>query len=102
MPELVRVADTHEIPPGHGKIVPVHGREIAVFNDAGTFYAVKSTCPHRGASLDRGAVADAILTCPGHSWQFDLRTGDSLNHPPEGLRCYRVEIRGGAVWVEVP
>ena len=44
----------------------------------------------------------AILTCPGHSWQFDLKTGDSLDHPPMGVRCYRVEVREDTIWVEIP
>jgi nitrite reductase/ring-hydroxylating ferredoxin subunit len=102
MPRLVRVADIQEIPPGHAKVLQVRGREIALFNADGTFYAVKNTCPHRGVSLGQGTVEDSILTCPGHSWQFDLKTGDSVDHPPAGVRCYRVEIQGGWVWVEVP
>lgn len=102
MAQLVHVADAQEIPPGHGKVVRLQGREIALFNDDGTFYAVKNSCPHRGSSLERGTVEHAVLTCPGHAWQFDLRTGDALDHPPAGVRCYRVEIREGSVWIEVP
>ncbi len=102
MPQFFQVATIHEIPPGQSKVIPVQGREIALFNDCGTFYAVKNSCPHRGIPLDRGTVDTAILTCPGHSWQFDLHTGDSLDHSPWGVRCYRVEVRGDAVWIEVP
>ncbi len=102
MPGFVRVADIQEIPPGQGKAFPVRGREIAIFNVGGTFYAVKNSCPHRGVALVQGSLQDAIITCPGHSWQFDLRTGDALDRPSTGIRCYRVEIRGHSVWVEVP
>ena len=102
MSQFFLVATIHEIPPGQSKMIPLQGRDIVVFNDGGCFYAVKNSCPHRGTPLDRGAVEGAVLTCPGHSWQFDLKTGDSLDHPPSGLRCYRVEIREEAVWVEVP
>ena len=102
MPEFVRVADIQEIPPGTSRVLHIRGRKIALFNADGMFCAVKNTCPHRGFSLDRGAVEDGIVTCPGHGWQFDLRTGDSVDHPPAGIRCYRVEIRQGWAWVEVP
>ena len=102
MPELVRVAEIQETQPGQTKVLRVRGREIAVFNDDGTFYAVKNSCPHRGFCLDRGSVEDGIVTCPGHAWQFDLRTGDSVDHPPAGIRCFRVEIREGWIWIEVP
>jgi nitrite reductase/ring-hydroxylating ferredoxin subunit len=102
MSQFFEVATIHEIPPGHSKTIPVQGREILVVNDRGTFYAIKNSCPHRGMQLTGGTVEEAILTCPGHSWRFDLKTGDALDHPPMGLRCYRIEIRRDAVWVEVP
>ena len=102
MSRFVRGADIQEIPPGRAKVLRVGDRDIALFNDGGTFYAVKNACPHRGVPLDQGTVEGAILTCPGHSWQFDLRTGDAVDHPPEGIRCYRVEIRGDSIWIEVP
>ncbi len=102
MPRFIRAADIQEIPPGHSKVLRVQDREIALFNANGTYYAVKNSCPHRGVALDRGTVENTILTCPGHAWQFDLRTGDAVDHPPAGVRCYRVEIHGGSVWIEVP
>jgi NAD(P)H-dependent nitrite reductase small subunit len=102
MAELVRIADISDIPQGQAKGFLIRGREIAIFNAGGTFYAVKNICPHRGFSLDQGTVETATVTCPGHGWQFDLRTGDCLDHPPAGVRCYRVEVRGTSLWVEVP
>ncbi len=102
MPTLVRAAAIRDIPPGHAKVLHIHGREIALFNADGAFYAVKNICPHRGTSLDRGAVQNGVLTCPGHAWRFDLRTGDCVSHPPAGIRCYPVEIREDAIWIEVP
>ena len=102
MPTPVRVAAIHDVPPGHAKVLHIQGREIALFNADGIFYAVKNTCPHRGVSLDRGSVEAGILTCPGHAWRFDLRTGDCVSHPPAGIRCYRVEVREDAVWIELP
>lgn len=102
MPQLVRGAGIREIPSGCAKVLRVGNREIAIFNDRGTFYAVKNTCPHRAVPLHQGTVEDAVLTCPGHSWRFDLRTGDAVDHRPEGIRCYRVEVREDSVWVEIP
>lgn len=102
MSRFFQVATIHEIQPGQSKTIRVLGREIVVFNDRGTFYAVKNSCPHQGTPLNLGTVEGAILTCPGHSWRFDLKTGDSPDHPPLGLRCYRVEVRGDAVWADIP
>lgn len=102
MSQFFQVATIHEIHPGESKTIPLQGREILVINNNGTFYAVKNSCPHQGVQLDRGAIEGGILTCPGHAWRFDLKTGDALDHPPLGLRCYRIEVRGDAIWVEIP
>lgn len=102
MLQLVPVAEVRDIPQGRAKAFRIRGREIAVFNIEGIFYAVKSTCPHRGVSLHGGSVEQTIVTCPGHGWQFDLRTGNCVSHPPAGLRCYRVDVRDSWVWVEIP
>ena len=102
MSRFVRVAELQEIPEGQAKVVRVQDREIAIFRADGVIRAVKNSCPHRGAGLDRGSVMDGILTCPGHGWQFDMKTGDCLDRPDVGVRCYRAEIRGNSVWVEIP
>ncbi|MBI2002072.1 MAG: Rieske 2Fe-2S domain-containing protein, partial [candidate division NC10 bacterium] len=47
MPQFVRGADIQEIPPGTARVLRIRGREIALFNADGTFYAVKNSCPHR-------------------------------------------------------
>jgi nitrite reductase/ring-hydroxylating ferredoxin subunit len=102
MPKFVRVAELQDIPEGQGKIILVHDREIAIFHAGGVIHAVKNSCPHQGVGLDRGSVVDGTLTCPGHGWQFDVSTGDCLDRPDVGVRCYRAEIRGSSVWVELP
>ncbi len=102
MAEFVRVAELEALPEGRVRVFRVRGRGVALLHAAGAVYAVKDTCPHLGVSLEGGAVSAGILTCPGHGWQFDLATGDALDHPSSGLRCYRAEVREGIVWVEIP
>jgi UDP-MurNAc hydroxylase len=42
-------------------------------------YAVQRHCPHLKADLTRfGTVADGVLTCQMHGWQFDLASGKCL------------------------
>jgi phenylpropionate dioxygenase-like ring-hydroxylating dioxygenase large terminal subunit len=33
--------------------------------------AARDTCPHRGARLSQGWVADGCLVCPYHGWRYD-------------------------------
>ena len=104
------VATVAEIPPGHRKIVEVAQRTIGVFNVKGEFFALRNTCPHQGGPLCQGLVTGflfgerpgtltytrqgEILRCPWHSWEFDIRTGQSW-HAPD-----RIRVRQYAVSVE--
>lgn len=87
---------------GRPKTVPVGKFNISVFNVAGQFYAIKESCPHAEVPLSGGSVKDGTVTCPGHSWQFDLKTGQCLFGDEDVcLRTYSVTVKEGQVWVSV-
>ena len=93
MPDLVKVADLAEVPPGEMVLVDVNGEEVALANVDGAIYAVSDTCTHMAGRLSQGMLEGAIATCPLHGGQFDVRTGAVASEPPEeALRCYRVEV----------
>jgi nitrite reductase (NADH) small subunit/3-phenylpropionate/trans-cinnamate dioxygenase ferredoxin subunit len=98
----VNVAAAGEIPVGSGKTLRVAGRELAVFNDAGTYFAMDDACPHQGASLGEGTLHKGRVICPWHSWLFDVRSGECPQ--VEGIRVetYRVRSSDGVVEVEIP
>jgi len=100
MPTFVKACPAAEIPPGSGKTLAVGGKEIAVFNVDGTFYAVDNECPHRGGPLGEGDLEGCVLTCPWHAWQFDLKTGESLTDDSR-VTTYAVKEEGADLFVEV-
>jgi nitrite reductase (NADH) small subunit/3-phenylpropionate/trans-cinnamate dioxygenase ferredoxin subunit len=51
MPAFVAACPASDIAPGTGQQLTVGGKDVAVFNVDGTFYAVDNTCPHRGGPL---------------------------------------------------
>jgi nitrite reductase/ring-hydroxylating ferredoxin subunit len=67
----------------------------------GEVLATAGVCPHEDVHLAGGDLDGACLTCPGHGYTFDLRTGACTHDPDLILRRYRVEIVGGDVWVEL-
>ncbi|MDB5619717.1 Rieske (2Fe-2S) protein [Tardiphaga sp.] len=104
-----RVGLVGEIPPGTNKIVIVRGREVAVFNVRGEFYALSNRCPHEGANLSRGILTGLpessapgcyelsrpgeVLRCPWHGWEFDLKTGKSVCDPRRLFtRSYKTSV----------
>jgi nitrite reductase/ring-hydroxylating ferredoxin subunit len=63
--------------------------------------AVTDVCAHRRTALSGGLVRDGILTCPGHFWRYDLRTGQCLNRP-DRVASYECRVVDGWVDVLVP
>ena len=100
MAEFVRAASVSDIAAGTGKTVSVAGRDIALFNAAGTFYAIDNTCPHRGGPLGEGELDGTCVTCPWHNWQFDLTTGESLTDDTR-VTCFPVKVAGADILVSV-
>ena len=103
MGELIKVAETKEVPPGTGKAVEAGGRKIALFNSSGTYYAIDDTCTHRGGPLSDGAVEGTVVTCPWHGATFDITTGGVLGPPAAGgVAHYNVQVDGTDIKVELP
>jgi UDP-MurNAc hydroxylase len=57
-----------------GKIVEIEQRKNRIIVEAGgTRYSIDRFCPHQGADLSQGWLAEGRLwTCPRHRWQFAL------------------------------
>ena len=113
------VATVAEIPPGGRKLVTVRGRSIAVFNLGGEFFGLFNRCPHQGGPMCEGILTGLIesdepgrykysrkgeiIRCPWHSWEVDIRTGQSWCDPGKvKTRKYQVSVEQGAKLVEGP
>jgi 3-phenylpropionate/trans-cinnamate dioxygenase ferredoxin subunit len=102
MPTFVTVATTDELGLGGAKQVHVDGKTLALFNVAGTYYALDDTCPHRGGSLSQGAIAGEQVTCPRHGAVFRITTGEVLRPPAQtAVAGYTVRVSGTNVEVEI-
>lgn len=54
-------------------------------------YLVQRRCPHLKADLARfGQVADGVLTCTMHGWEFDLDSGRCLTSNDRRIKAVRV------------
>jgi 3-phenylpropionate/trans-cinnamate dioxygenase ferredoxin subunit len=99
---FVQVATTRELSPGHGKLVEVNQKRIALFNMGGQFYAIDDMCPHRGASLSEGELDGETVVCPWHGALFELRTG-AVTRPPAaiGVMTYETRVQGEAIEIAI-
>lgn len=111
------IAGEGDIPEGGRILVEVEGREVAVFNRNGEYYAYANWCPHQGGpicegelsgtleasfdretlTVDRDWVAEGtVLTCPWHGWEFDVTSGECRVDDTR-LPTYSVRVEDGDV-----
>jgi nitrite reductase (NADH) small subunit len=102
MPKRVVVGLASEIPLGEGRNFVVEDQLVAVFRPrTGGVYATAAHCPHRQGPLADGLVGAHHVICPLHEWQFDLRTGETLNGTC-AIRTYPIsEEADGRLVVEI-
>jgi nitrite reductase (NADH) small subunit len=97
MAEFVRVTGAADVLPGSGVVAEVKGQSVAVFNVDGTYYAIDNTCVHRGGPLGEGELEGDTVTCPWHGWQYDVKSGKSINNPAACVKSYQVKVEGSDV-----
>lgn len=102
MSDYEPVLQTADLGPGHTRQVQVHGRPILVLNLAQTYYALDARCPDSGAELQLQLGRHARLVCPEDAAEFDIRSGQRLDHDGAPLRRYDVRIAGNAVKIGPP
>jgi nitrite reductase (NADH) small subunit len=100
MGEFHSVADVSSLPPGHGRSIHVKGREFALYNVDGQFYAIDDRCPHRGAPLGAGTCDHGSVYCALHGWEFDLKTGACLSNAEKPVKTYPTRVENGQVQIE--
>ena len=103
--QRVRVCDAADLAGRLGVIARLSDLPIgpvAVYHVGGKVCAVQDVCPHAGARLSEGELSGAVITCPKHGSQFDVRSGERVRGPADlGITTYRVEIDGGQVFLVI-
>ncbi len=99
---LVTVGRAEDVPDGRGATVELEGgKELALYNANGEFFAIENFCPHRGAPLADGKLCGYAVTCDWHGWHFDVRTGGCIAKPESSVESYKVIIEDGLIKILV-
>ena len=99
---FVSVGKTSEIEPGQMKAFEIEGRQIAVANVDGTYYAFDDICTHAMCSLAGGFLEDDTVVCPCHYGSFKVTTGEVVDPPPiEPLQTYPIKTEAGELQIGV-
>ena len=77
----------------------VQGRDIALYNVAGTICATDNICSHGQARLSEGFLLENEIECPLHQGRFNVKTGAPTCEPvTEAICTYPVKIEAGRGW----
>ena len=101
MGEFATVAQKKDLEPGHGKVVEVKGKTIALFNVGGIFYALNNTCLHMGGPIGEGYLEGNVVTCPWHGWQYNVESGVMEFDRDQKLQTYEVKVDGEEVKIGI-
>ena len=103
MSQQIKVPNAAQLTSGQKKLIRAKGKEVALFNIEGTFYAISNSCPHSTGPLVEGKVHQTIVTCPWHGAKFDVTTGQCLGGPATtNVATYPVYIENNSIIIEIP
>lgn len=98
----VRLCAVDEIPRLGSRMVERPAGNIAVFRTGDDrVFALLDRCPHKGGPLSQGIVHGESVTCPLHSWQIDLESGEAKAPDVGCARRFPVKIEQGDVFLEL-
>lgn len=98
-----QVATTDQLDEDEAVQVIVNGKEIAIVNLGGEFYALDDICTHAYASMADGYIEGDCIECPLHGAQFNIKTGKAETPPAtEDLKTYELKIEDGNILVGIP
>ncbi len=93
-----------DVPEGKGKKVSLNGKEIAILNLGGKFFALDNKCTHAGGPLSAGKLDGngCCVECPWHGSVFDLKSGKNTAGPAKRpVAVYKTKVEGNDVLVDV-
>ena len=79
----------------------VTGERVLLSKQGAVVACFQNACAHLGLSLEDGEIADGVLTCPHHEFQYDLATGECLTAPEVQLQAHAVRVVGRRVEVRL-
>lgn len=80
--------------PAAPRALSVAGRPLVVFRSGSQLVAARDVCPHMGAALSAGRLAQGRLVCPWHGRTFGPE-------PCDGYKPLRTHDDGLLAWVQI-
>ncbi|MET3105885.1 nitrite reductase (NADH) small subunit [Oxalobacteraceae bacterium GrIS 2.11] len=101
-PGWTAICQIDDIPPLGSRLIERAAGNIAIFRTANDhIFALLDRCPHKGGPLSQGIVHGETVTCPLHSWQIDLHSGEAKAPDIGCARRFPVRVDGSTISLEL-
>ncbi len=102
MPRFIFATKVSELPDQSATCVEVEGKQFALFNLGGEFYAMDDDCTHEGGPLSDGLILGEEVECPWHGAHFNIKSGKvTLDPATDDVGCYNVRVTGDDIEIEI-
>ena len=101
MAQLFPVAELSTVCPGATVSVALIDGDVALFNVAGTVYALHDACIRCGTPLSGGARNGMHVACAHCGWEYDLRTGAVRAIPDLRVHTFEVTVVGSKLMLNL-
>jgi nitrite reductase/ring-hydroxylating ferredoxin subunit/Fe-S cluster biogenesis protein NfuA len=90
-----------DIPEEGVRTLTIGGEKVLLSRRGTMVTCFHNACAHLGFPIHDGDVADGIITCPHHGFQYDLSSGECLTAPEVALQSHAVRVTGSQVEVRL-
>jgi 3-phenylpropionate/trans-cinnamate dioxygenase ferredoxin component len=99
----IELGDLSGLRDGQMRVFPDIGRNgMIVCRVGGQLHALEDNCSHRDARLSEGRLRGALITCPLHGAQFNVRDGQHQGPPASvPIASFLVTEQGGTAVVHL-
>ena len=94
------IGTIEDIPQRGARCVKTSQGKIGVFRTADDqVFAIEDHCPHKGGPLSQGIVHGTVVTCPLHSWNISLKTGEALGDDKGCVPTIPLKVDAGRIYL---
>lgn len=86
---------------GYQRDFSVGGQSLLLVQEEGRSYLIVNQCPHQQVPLTNATLADGHLRCAAHGMRFSLKTGQSPDGCPAGLRYIPIVYEGNMLGISL-
>ena len=96
----IRAVKVADVPESDITCVNLEGHSLLLSRFDQRITCFENACSHLGMPMDMGSVANGVLTCPHHHFEYLLESGECLTVPEVQLQTHAVRVLGEYVEVK--